>query len=139
MNFNDLEHKLLKQIAKYYNLHNTIKRYTKLSKKELIAELEKHLFVDDEGIVLYIDKEVLLDENQMSNLKLKNKTVAELRAMAKQKGISINMLVNGKTKKKTKAMLLQELTKQPKPQKPQKPQQDANELTAEEKAELERK
>lgn len=56
------------------------------------------------------------------------------------------MLVNGKTKKKTKAMLLQELTKQQKP-KPQKPrieysddeeEQNENELTAKEIKELKR-
>ena len=50
--------------------------------------MQSSKFIDNEGIVLYIDKDVLLDENQMSNLKLKNKTVAELRAMAKQKNIS---------------------------------------------------
>jgi hypothetical protein len=50
-----LSHTALKKVAKYFNLHNQIKRYTVISKDELIAELKKHLDIKD-GMLVYKER-----------------------------------------------------------------------------------
>ena len=48
--FKDLTIQQLKKIVREYNLHNTIKNFSKLKKDELINEMQKHLYIENEQI-----------------------------------------------------------------------------------------
>jgi hypothetical protein len=79
-----LSHTALKKIAKYFNLHNQIKRYTVISKDELIAELKKHLDIKD-GILVY-------KERTAFNQPLKEKSKRPTRNLFKESEQNENIL-----------------------------------------------
>ncbi len=85
-----LSHNRLKQITKYFNLHNQIKKYTVLSKPELIAELKKHLVLKD-GILDY-------KERLPFNQPLKEKSKKPTRNLFKESEQNINIIKEEKPK-----------------------------------------
>ena len=87
VSFDVLSHNVLKEIAKRYNLHVQIRKYTKLTKAELVNELEKHLVLNDDGSVDFKQEQPqLFSSDYVNELKLKKLPYSELREHVKQLG-----------------------------------------------------
>lgn len=51
MDFDQLPATVLKKIVRMYNLHTTIKGYSKMKKPALTEAMKKHLYIDDKWII----------------------------------------------------------------------------------------
>lgn len=63
--FNEFDIKELKKIIRYYNLHNIINIRGKKSKEDIINEIIKYLYIDEEGFIRYKMRE---DKITMNNI-----------------------------------------------------------------------
>ena len=103
--FKDLSHSHLKRIASYYNKHIKIKGVSKLSKEELINELEKHLFINENGDIKFKDHSKDIIEK---NPKTKREELEKLVKFEKKQIEKINNNLSqhtSETVKETKQML----------------------------------
>lgn len=141
VSFDVLNHNVLKEITKRYNLHVQIRRYTKLSKAELVNELEKHLILNDDGSVDFKKQSPqLFSSDYINELKLKKLPYSELRKHVKELGhatergkkrLNKSELLDVATQKKQIRTPIKEVSEKPKQAKNIEPNKSV--MTKEEK------
>lgn len=84
--FKDLTIQQLKKLVKLYNLHTVIKGYSKMKKKELINNLEKHTMLDNKRLIQLPDFHTIdVDASNIINETEKRKQEREKRKQKRAK------------------------------------------------------